>query len=131
MPKSAWLSAGSARIAAMRSASGPVVSARGEVWRELLGAWAAACTCRPRPQTRRALNAMVRGSKTMPRSVAKKLGKGAQPRVVPSGLRRHESHFTMAAAVADPRVGQAHARDGRREYYSRLVQRRRPVSLVP
>src|SRR5580692_9505936 len=121
MPKSAWLSAGSARMAAMRSASGPVVGTRGEMWRELLGAWAVACTCRPKPQTRRPLNAMVRGSKTMPRSVAKKLGKGAQPRVVPSELRRHETHCKVAAAVANHRVGQKHLRDGRREYYSGLV----------
>src|ERR1700721_2567311 len=123
MPKSAWLSAGSARIAAMRSESGPVVGTRCAMWRELLGAWAVACTCRPKPQTRRPLNAMVRGSKTMPRSVAKKLGKGAQPRVVPSELRLHESHCTMEAAIADYRVGQAHARDGCCEYYSGLVQR--------
>ena len=66
----------------------------------------------------------------MPRSVAKKLSKGAQQRVVPSELRRHETHCTMAAAVADPRTGQAHARDGRREYHSGLVQRRRFFPLT-
>ena len=56
---------------------------------------------------------------------ARKCSKTPQRRGVPSGMSTHEKPGTMAAADADPRTRPAHACDGRREYHSGLLQRRR------